>query len=138
MCRVQAAVRVPSASMLRTIAVLFLLLGLATATPVVCLCTPTVAASNAAGLSDRVGQSDDGSAVSLTEDAPFAPARAADAPSLIASGAAAVVASLVATAGGVPLARPWQLPHVLADRLLHPTLPPLAGLTWSPAVPPPR
>jgi hypothetical protein len=105
--------------MLRTIAVLLLLLGLATATPVVCLCAP----SDVAGLS-----------VPATTGA----SSAADTPSLIAASAAAVVASLVATAGGLPSMTPWQPPTQALIRWTPTLLSVPAGPAWSPAVPPPR
>ena len=113
--------------MFRTFAVILLLLGLATATPVVCLCAP----SEAAGLASHV----DASGTATSERSA---ASAADAPSLVATSVAAVVASLVATAGGVPSARPWQLPQPAIVRWLPPADVLPLGPAWSPAVPPPR
>ena len=121
--------------MLRTLAVFLLLLGLATATPVVCLCAPSEAAGLAAGLSSQANQP--APYDSMTGEAPGA-SSVADAPSLVATSAAAVVASLVATAGGVPSATLWQLPRpaLIRWRPAPMTAPP--GPAWSPAVPPPR
>jgi hypothetical protein len=123
--------------MFRTFAVLLLLLGLATATPVVCLCAPTVAAADAVGLTssgERIVP--DGAGVSERTGA--SATRTADAPSLVATSAAAVVASLVATASGLPTAPPWQPPLAVITRLepLRQAIP--TGTRWSPAVPPPR
>jgi hypothetical protein len=123
--------------MLRTFAVLLLLLGLATATPVVCLCAPTVAAADVAGLTvARDGFVLDGTG--LPERIGAAGARTADAPSLVATSAAAVVASLVATAGGLPTATPWQPPLPVISRWVPLGLTVPGGPAWSPAVPPPR
>ena len=121
--------------MFRTIAVLLLLLGLATATPVVCLCAPSEAAGLAAGLTSRADRLN--ASGFITSD--VAPASGpTDAPGLLATSAAAVVASLIATAGGVPAAAPWRLPSPALIRWLPmpATVPP--GPAWSPAVPPPR
>jgi hypothetical protein len=119
--------------MLRTLGVLLLLLGLATATPVVCLCAPSEAAGLMAGVSrtdargDRIqGSQDD------------APGVHTGAPSLIAASAAAAVAMLVATAAGPPSAAPWQLPRPVVGRRLPLMLSTPGGPSWSPAVPPPR
>ena len=115
--------------MIRTFAVLLLLLGLATATPVVCLCAPSEAAGLAAG---RPSQTDEGAAASSEASG------VTDARSLVASGAAAVVASLVAAAGGLPSVTRWQLPQPAPARWLPPGLTVPPDPTWSPAIPPPR
>jgi hypothetical protein len=123
--------------MLRTFAVLMLLLGLATATPVVCLCAPTVAAADAAGVTAaRDGFVPDGAG--LPERGGATGARTADAPSLMATSAVAVVASLVATAGGLPTATPWQPPLPVISRWVPTRLAVPSGPAWSPSVPPPR
>jgi hypothetical protein len=119
--------------MLRTVAVLLLLLGLATVTPVVCLCAP----SEAAGLMAGVRQSDrDGAGIE--RDRIGLPATQPGDPSLLAMSAAAVVASLVATAAGVRPAAPWQLPMPLGVRWLPVRLPVPGGSSPAPTVPPPR
>jgi hypothetical protein len=118
--------------MIRTFAVILLLLGLATATPVVCLCAPSEAAGLAAGLRSHA----DASGTATSERS--AASAAADAPNLVATSVAAVVASLVATAGGVPSARPWQLPQPAIVRWLPPADVLPLGPAWSPALPPPR
>lgn len=123
--------------MLRTFAVLLLLLGLATATPVVCLCAPTVAAADAAGLTATRDSIVPGGAV-ISERPGASGARTGDAPSLVAASAAAVVASLVATAGGLPTATPWQPPLPVISRWVPLGLAVPGGPAWSPAVPPPR
>ena len=116
--------------MFRTLAVLLLLLGLATATPVVCLCAPSEAAGLAAGLPSHT----DTDAVTSSNAASTADAR-----SLVATSAAAVVASLVAAAGGLQaVVTRWQLPRPLLARRLPPTITMPPGPAWSPAVPPPR
>src|SRR3954453_22059595 len=80
-------------SMLRTIAVLLLLLGLATVTPVVCLCAPSEAAGLMAGLQRADAAGSLGQATRVATDD-----RVASGQSLLATSAAAVVASLVAAA----------------------------------------
>jgi uncharacterized membrane protein len=53
--------------------------------------------------------------------------------------AAAAVASIVATAAGLPSSAPWRLPRPGVVARLRPTMPGVpGGLSWSPAVPPPR
>jgi hypothetical protein len=111
--------------MFRTFAVLLLLLGLATATPVVCLCAPAEAAGLIASAPSDSSQPGGSSSV-------------ADAPSLVATSAAAVVASLVAAVGGIPISTPWQLPRPEGLRWLSPAVSVLSGPSWSPLVPPPR
>jgi hypothetical protein len=115
--------------MIRTLAVLLLLLGLATATPVVCLCAPSEAAGIAAGLP---------ASTALDGAAPSEAASTADPRSLVATSAAAVVASLVAAAGGLPAVTRWQLPRPMVARRLPPTVTMPPGPARSPAVPPPR
>src|SRR5436190_3273446 len=119
--------------MLRTLAVLLLLLGLATATPVVCLCVPSASAGLMAGVQQQDVRGD---RFQRGHDA--APSERANAPNWIAAGAAAAVATLVATAAGLPSAVPWQLPQPVVRRrpAPPPTIP--GGPSWSPAVPPPR
>ncbi|MGE3271606.1 MAG: hypothetical protein AB7P40_22840 [Chloroflexota bacterium] len=115
--------------MLRTFAVLLLLLGLATATPMVCLC----AEDGMIGLAMQPA--------SVSVDGPghsAVPVRESDAPNLIAASVAAAVSSLIATAAGVPMAAPWQLPQMTAARLLPPPSTSASGQVWSPALPPPR
>ena len=118
--------------MIRTFAVLLLLLGLATATPVVCLCAPSEAAGLATGLTTRTDAS------GATPDAASTASNAADAPSLVATSAAAVVASLVAAAGGLRPMTPWRLPQPAPPRWLQPIDSSPVSPAWSPAVPPPR
>src|SRR5215213_4793071 len=118
--------------MFRTFAVILQLLGLATATPVVCLCAPSEAAGLAAGLTSHA----DANGAATTDKS--AVSTAAAAPSLVATSAAAVVASLVATAGGVPSATPWQIPQLAVVRWLPPVDALPSGPAGSPAVPPPR
>jgi hypothetical protein len=114
--------------MLRTLAVLLLLLGLATATPVVCLCAPD-------GVAGLIAQPVDRATVAGTDRA----AVAADATSLVATSAAAAVASVVPAAAGVPSAAPWQLSQpVSAVRVAPPALSALLGQVWPPDAPPPQ
>ena len=114
--------------MLRTFAVLLLLLGLATATPMVCLCAP----DGVIGLISQPASSE--SAASMA-----GPAVSADAPSVIASSAAAAVGSVVVTAAGLPLAAPWQLSQpVSVARIVPPALSVLLGQVWPPDAPPPQ
>jgi hypothetical protein len=119
--------------MLRTFAVLLLLLGLATATPVVCLCAPTQAAGLMAGLRqpDRGG-------VSIQTDRTGVAEQETSGPSLLAISAAAVVASLIATAAGVPSGTPWWLPLPLVARAYPALLRIPTGPARRPTVPPPR
>src|SRR6478609_2328917 len=119
--------------MLRTVAVLLLLLGLATVTPVVCLCAP----SEAAGLMAGVRQPDQDGA-GIERDRIGRLSTATGDPTLLAMSAAAVVASLVATAAGVRPAAPWQLPIPLVERWLPVRLPVPGGSAPTPTVPPPR
>jgi hypothetical protein len=119
--------------MLRTLAIFLLLLGLATATPIVCLCAPPLAAGIAAVTHDE--------AFMAAGTQPLLPASgvSADTARLISSSAAAAVASIVATAAGLPSSAPWRLPRPgVVTRLLPLAQSTLAGLAWSPAVPPPR
>ena len=133
--------------MLRTVAVLFLLLGLATATPVVCLCAPPLAPETvvlrlrepAEGPSYQQRDGATVGAVFGYGHASSAGDPALDTASLISASMAAVAASLVATAAGLPSSAPWRLPRPLGvSRTVRPTFPAPAGLAWSPAVPPPR
>ncbi len=130
--------------MLRTVAVLFLLLGLATATPVVCLCVPPLVSDavvarpfEAAGM--PAPGSRGGTALGTDAEHPRATvAPTLDAASLISSSMAAA-ASLVATAAGLPSSAPWRLARSGSIiRLAHPTHRSPGGIAWSPAVPPPR
>ena len=138
--------------MFRTVAVILLLLGLATATPVVCLCAPPPALGAFAYARHEMQPANDGR-FSRSVDADRgvsliawgAPAGLAtngpadDAARLISSSAAAAVASIVATAAGLPSSAPWRLPRpgiVARLRLTMPSAP--GGPSWSPAVPPPR
>jgi hypothetical protein len=153
--------------MFRTVAVLFLLLGLATATPVVCLCAPPFASDTFVYASRRpqpapatvavqrvgqepIGDGQLGHATATTDRAvswggagaspvPVSAGPSADAASLISASAAAAVASIVATAAGLPSSAPWRLPRPGVVARLHPTMPGMpGGPSWSPAVPPPR
>jgi hypothetical protein len=119
--------------MLRTCAVLLLLLGLATATPVVCLCAPTQAAGLMAGL-----RHPDQDGVSIQTDRIGVAEQETSGPSLLATSAAAVVASLIATAAGLPSGPPWrlQLPLVARAHPAHLRIP--TGPARAPTVPPPR
>jgi hypothetical protein len=140
--------------MLRTIAVLLLLLGLATATPVVCLCLPTEAAGltagarqtapDSAGYAERVAV-DLGQTALVADRAGLAEgsrptgSSVADAPSLIATSAAAAVAMLVATAAaGLPLLTPWHLPPLSPMQQVASPMADPGGPIWSPAPRPPR
>jgi hypothetical protein len=154
-------------TMFRTVAVLLLLLGLATATPVVCLCAPPLASYTFAyashetqpappagavqhegrlpantGQSGRAAPPADGgvslvAAGTLPRLASADPV--ADSASLISASAAAAVASIVATAAGLPSSAPWRLPRPGVVARLRQTLPTTPrGLSWSTAVPPPR
>ena len=114
--------------MLRTFAVLLLLLGLATATPMVCLCAP----DGVIGLISQPASSEMTTSMA-------GPSASADAPSLIASSTAAAVSSAVATAAGLPLAAPWQLSQpVSVARIVPPTWSMLLGQIWPPDAPPPQ
>jgi hypothetical protein len=119
--------------MLRTFAVLLLLLGLATATPVVCLCAPT----QMAGLMAGVRQTDQDGAI-LQTDRTGLSEQEPSGPSLLATSAAAVVASLIATAAGLPSGTPWRLPLPLVARTYPALLRIPAGPARAPTVPPPR
>jgi hypothetical protein len=119
--------------MLRTFAVLLLLLGLATATPVVCLCAPTQAAGLMAGLRHT-----DHDGVSIQTDRTGVAEQETGGPSLLATSAAAVVAALIATAAGLPSGTPWRLPLPLAARAYPALLRIPAGPARPPMVPPPR
>jgi hypothetical protein len=119
--------------MLRTLAVLLLLLGLATVTPVVCLCAP----SEAAGL--MIGQQRADAAGSPGQEARAATdERVASGQSLLATSAAAVVASLIAAAAGLPVAGPGRLPRAPGARWLPLVLAAPVGLARPPTSPPPR
>jgi hypothetical protein len=114
--------------MLRTLAVLLLLLGLATATPMVCLCAP----DGVIGLISQPASSESAADIG-------SPSRLADTPSLFAASAAAAVGSVIATAAGLPSAAPWQLPQpVSVARVAPPTLSALLGQVWPPGAPPPQ
>ena len=114
--------------MLRTFAVLLLLLGLATATPMVCLCAQD-------GVIGLVSQP----AASEMTASMAGPSAATDAPSLIAASAAAAVSSVVATAAGVPSTAPWLLSEpVSVARLMPPPLSAVLGQVWPPDAPPPQ
>ena len=119
--------------MIRTFAVLLLLLGLATATPVVCLCAPSEGAGWMAGVqhTDGYGSILQGPRNALTDPDTRGP-------SLLATSAAAVVASLIATAAGLPSSAPWRFPLPQAGRWRPVPLQVPAGLARPPTVPPPR
>jgi hypothetical protein len=119
--------------MLRTIAILLLLLGLATATPVVCLCAPSEGAGWMAGV-----QHPDGYGVTPQRPRNAASDPDSRGPSLLATSAAAVVASLIATAAGLPSSAPWRFPLPLAERWRPGPLRIPSGLALTPTVPPPR
>ena len=123
--------------MSRTFAVLLLLLGLATATPVVCLCAPSGAALASVTRQETTSPAAFG-AILQSRTSASGTAPAADAPSMIAASAAAVVATLIATAGGLPSTAPWRLPRPVTSRQLPSLLTVPGGPSWSPAVPPPR
>ena len=116
--------------MIRTFAVLLLLVGLATATPVVCLCAP----AEAAGLTGAAADAGASGRLASTDD----PAGSVDAPSLVATSAAAVVASLITAAGGLRPSAPWRLPGPAVVRWQPAVATVMAGPTRSPMVPPPR
>src|SRR5262245_41667762 len=125
--------------MLRTLAVLLLLLGLATVTPVVCLCAPSEAAGLMAGLQRADAANSLGTANSLGQEARAATDdRVASGQSLLATSAAAVVASLVAAAAGLPVAASWRLPLAAGARWLPLMLAAPGGLARAPTTPPPR
>ena len=119
--------------MLRTPAVLLLLLGLATVTPVVCLCAPSEAAGLMAGVQqpDRSGTTMQGARNGLA-------APDTSGPSLLATSAAAVVASLIAAASGLRPSAPWHLPLPQPARWRPVALRVPLGLVRAPTVPPPR
>jgi hypothetical protein len=117
--------------MLRSFAVLLLLLGLATATPMVCLCAPdgVIGLLAPPALAESAGH---------LADTPGA-ATSGDGTSVIAASAAAAVGSVIATAAGVPSAAPWQLAQPVAvARVVLPAVAELPGLVWSPDAPPPQ
>ena len=119
--------------MLRTLAVLLLLLGLATVTPVVCLCAPSEAAGLMAGV-----QQPDGTGITIQGVRNGLAAPDTSAPSLLATSAAAVVASLIAAAAGLRTSAPWQLPLPQPARWRPIALRVPLGLVRAPTVPPPR
>jgi hypothetical protein len=120
-----------SKPMLRTFAVLLLLVGLATATPMVCLCAP----DGVIGLLTQPALSESARGPSTLAGQTVS----ADAPSLIAASAAAAVGSVVATAAGLPSAAPWQLPQPgPVARVALPTLAEMIGQVWPPDAPPPQ
>src|SRR5688572_11490347 len=117
--------------MLRTVAVLLLLLGLATATPVVCLCAPSEGAGWMAGV-----QHPDGYGIALQGPGNSVADPDLRGQSLLATSAAAVVASLIATAAGLPSSAPWRFPLPLAERWRPVPLRVPGGLARAPTVPP--
>jgi hypothetical protein len=119
--------------MLRTLAVLLLLLGLATVTPVVCLCAPSEAAGLMAGVQRANTASSLGPDVRAALDG-----RVADGQSLLATSAAAVVASLIAAAAGLPVAAAWRLPLTPGARWVPRMQAVPSGLARAPTPPPPR
>ncbi|MCC7367227.1 MAG: hypothetical protein IT306_02320 [Chloroflexi bacterium] len=127
---------------LRTFAVLLLLIGLATATPVVCLCAEDgIVGLMSPPATSRLPVPAAGSSLGLEqprETAEQAPDSAA--PNLLAaSAAAAAISSVVPTAAGIPSAAPWQLPEpALAAHIALPTEAALLGLVWPPTAPPPQ
>lgn len=128
--------------MLRTLAVLLVLLGLTAVTPVVCLCTSggvVVAAVPQGSAGERVQNvSIAPNRAAFFESMPAADAASADTPSLIATSAAAAIALSIATVAGVLVGELWRLPRPLVSRLVPPLLIYPLGPAWSPAVPPPR
>lgn len=122
--------------MLRTFAVLLLLLGLATATPIVCLCAP----DGVVGLiaHEAVPGGVDG-AVTPADGTGSVAAQANDSAGLLASSAAAAIASVIPTAAGVPSSAPWQLAQPASvTRVAPPALDALLGQAWPPDAPPPQ
>jgi hypothetical protein len=117
--------------MLRTLAVLLLLLGLATATPIVCLCAPDGVAGMMAQPAHEYGMRDAGGTASSAGTTASA--------GLLASSAAAAIASVIPTAAGVPSSTPWQLAQPPSTvRVLPPVLDALLGQAWPPDAPPPQ
>lgn len=126
---------------LRTFAVLLLLIGLATATPVVCLCAEDGLVGLMSAPSTSLPVPPVGGGLGLGQPADTAErSPAADAPNLLAASAtAAAISSVVPTAAGIPSAAPWRLPEpAIAARIAPPTEAALHGLAWPPTAPPPQ
>ena len=121
--------------MFRTFAVLLLLVGLATATPVVCLCAP----DGVVGLLAQPGRYEARGGLPASDRITDSLPVGTDASSLISTSAAAAVASVVATAAGLPSTVPWQAPQpVSVARVTLLSSPDITGQVWPPDAPPPQ
>jgi hypothetical protein len=128
------------------------LIGLATATPVVCLCVPLATgvaisrpiqqdaqgADAGSGQGGAAGLSLMANRAGLSEPISGGSQRVGDAPALIAVSALAAVSALVASAGELPAAAPWQLDLPVTIRFVPSPIAAPGDRAWSPAVPPPR